>query len=375
MSQKTFKNQTFSKTLNSDSNIPSLPAPIDALHLTAPNLTIKNLELKLADNSPTILGPLSFQILPHQFVAIITDYDTPINSLFEILMGYLSPSKGSIQANYELTEEQIRLVNSKDKLNISNGRLDINLEKMTKINFRSQIFYSEPTYPIFSASIKENIFPMLTKMKENSYMKLYEFLIKYKFEDENLKNKGFEARLENSCITNNDRKLMCLCSLMMTNKNLILLDRVEHKMDETLQMAFDEIMDELSPLENPRKNMVQNSVFLDQEFTSSLVDPQTGHISEIDQKRIKNRQKRRQFNRTNARNKPTLLHFVLEPKTALNGFYDRILVFKQGKLVDDIWLNIWERKMQPGSKGLTMEGSFWNSLDDQGKEYVKKFIK
>jgi hypothetical protein len=70
-------------------------------------------------------------------VAIITDYDTPINSLFEILMGYLSPSKGSIQANYELTEEQIRLVNSKDKLNISNGRLDINLEKMTKINFRS----------------------------------------------------------------------------------------------------------------------------------------------------------------------------------------------------------------------------------------------
>ena len=375
MSQKTFKNQTFSKTLNSDSNIPSLPAPIDALHLTAPNLTIKNLELKLADNSPTILGPLSFQILPHQFVAIITDYDTPINSLFEILMGYLSPSKGSIQANYELTEEQIRLVNSKDKLNISNGRLDINLEKMTKINFRSQIFYSEPTYPIFSASIKENIFPMLTKMKENSYMKLYEFLIKYKFEDENLKNKGFEARLENSCITNNDRKLMCLCSLMMTNKNLILLDRVEHKMDETLQMAFDEIMDELSPLENPRKNMVQKSVFLDQEFTSSLVDPQTGHISEIDQKRIKNRQKRRQFNRTNARNKPTLLHFVLEPKTALNGFYDRILVFKQGKLVDDIWLNIWERKMQPGSKGLTMEGSFWNSLDDQGKEYVKKFIK
>jgi hypothetical protein len=60
MSQKTFKNQTFSKTLNSDSNIPSLPALIDALHLTAPNLTIKNLELKLADNSPTILGPLNF---------------------------------------------------------------------------------------------------------------------------------------------------------------------------------------------------------------------------------------------------------------------------------------------------------------------------
>ena len=179
-------------------------------------------------------------------MAVVADFNTPITSIFEILMGYLSPSDGQVQANYQLTGDQLEDVNAHSSRKIGSRKLDLKLDKMSKVNFRNQIFYAEPIYPMFSTSIRENIFPTSAKMKEHSYMKLYEFLTKYSFENKKFKDTGFETKIDNSNISPKQRKLMFLCQLLMSKENLILLDRVEFKMDQELYTAFEEVMEELA---------------------------------------------------------------------------------------------------------------------------------
>lgn len=75
-------------------------------------------------------------------------------------------------------------------------------------------------------------------MKEHSYMKLYEFFTKYSFENADFKDQGFETKIEDFKIKSKERKILFLSQLMMSKENLILMDRVEFKMDFELKQAF-----------------------------------------------------------------------------------------------------------------------------------------
>ena len=86
----------------------------------------------------------------------------------------------------------------------------------------------------------------MTKMMEDYYMKIYEFLIKYRFNYAGFKDKGFETQIEERLINAEERKLLFLAQLMMNRSNLILLNSVESGMNEQVTEAFDEILQELS---------------------------------------------------------------------------------------------------------------------------------
>lgn len=128
------------------------------------------------------------------------------------------------------------------------------IDSQNTINLRSQIYYAESHFSVFNTSIRENLFPKMTKMMEDYYMKIYEFLIKYKFNYSGFKDKGFETHIEESQITLDERKLLFLAQLMMNRANLILLNLVESGMSDSILEALDEILLELSQLNNPRKN-------------------------------------------------------------------------------------------------------------------------
>lgn len=198
-------------------------------------------------------------------------------------------------------------------------------------------------------------------------MKIYEFLIKYKFDYVGFKDKGFETYIQESLMTMDERKLLFLAQLMMNRSNIILLNLVETGLSDEVTQALDEILLELSQLINPRKNTRVKQTQLDQKFLSSLRDPITGEVSEEDRIRLENRKKRLQFKNKHTKLKPTLIHLVENPRRALVGYYDRILVFRKGKLCEDIDLTDWESDLSENCTRLRTSGNFWELLDESGK--------
>lgn len=214
-------------------------------------MSFGNIQLKATKDSPPIFGPLTLQIHPHQFIAIVSDTDTPVTSIYQVLLGYLKPSEGRIDFEYTLSEHQktavsVMTANNQTSHHYSGDKVRAKMDSSSAFNLRGQIYYAESHFSIFNTSIRENLFPKMNKMMEDYYMKIYEFLIKYQFNYEGFKDKGFETHLEEYMITPEERKLLFLAQLMMNRANLILLNSVETGMTPQVIEALDEILLELS---------------------------------------------------------------------------------------------------------------------------------
>ena len=69
------------------------------------------------------------------------------------MLGYLKPSSGSIQVKYDIDD---RISSQLQRLghNLKSKKVKIDINRNETMNFRSQIFYMEPEYPIFSGCIE-----------------------------------------------------------------------------------------------------------------------------------------------------------------------------------------------------------------------------
>ena len=131
---------------------------------------------KKANLSPILIIP-SLAIAPKQKVAILSDSETPVSTIFDVMLRIPYLTEGSIEIN---------------GINIDHFGV-----KDTK-KLRQQIFYMSKDIPIFSQDLKTNIHPDFKNkdLKRTEYLKIFEILKKFAQFGKKLDSFGLNLKLQ-----------------------------------------------------------------------------------------------------------------------------------------------------------------------------------
>lgn len=169
-----------------------------------------------------VISSLNLTVSPGEHIALISDPDTPIISIFDIILRFLKEYAGDILlGNRSITS-------------------------ITRSSIRKQIHFSDHNCHLMKGTVKDNITSLRGKevFSEEEYVRLVSFLKRYKFCEEKFEKYGYSMSINPARTCSRDKKLLSLADLLMTKKSFVLVDRVDWGLEEQgLMDGFEEIKD------------------------------------------------------------------------------------------------------------------------------------